>query len=71
MKPKRIGSPRSAFNFDKTIAGVNITERGIRSFTHSIKLGPFRLTINARPSGIRGSIAVPGTGLSKRNIKLF
>lgn len=62
---------RSAFNFDKTIAGVNITERGVKSFTKSFKLGPFQLTLNARESGVRGSISLPGTGLSKRNIKLF
>ena len=62
---------RSAFNFDKTIAGVNITERGLKSFTKSFKLGPFQLTLNARESGVRGSISLPGTGLSKRNIKLF
>ena len=61
----------SAFNFDKTIAGVNITERGVKSFTKSFKLGPFQLTLNARESGVRGSISLPGTGLSKRNIKIF
>jgi len=62
---------KSIINFDKTIAGFNITERGIKSFTKSIKLGPFQLTLNARNSGIRGSVSIPGTGLSKRNIKLF
>jgi len=62
---------RSAFNFDKTIAGVNITERGIKSFTKSIQLGPFQVTFNARESGVHGSISIPGTGLSKRNIKLI
>ena len=62
---------RSVFNFDKTICGINITERGIKSFTKSIKLGPFQLTLNARDSGVRGSISIPGTGLSKRNIRLL
>jgi hypothetical protein len=62
---------RSPINFDRTIAGFNITERGIKSFTKSIKLGPFQVTLNARESGVRGSISLPGTGLSKRNIKLF
>jgi len=62
---------RSAFNFDKTIAGVNITERGVKSFTKSIQLGPFQVTFNARESGVHGSISIPGTGLSKRNIKLI
>jgi hypothetical protein len=62
---------RSAFNFDKTIAGLNITERGIKSFTKSFQLGPFQLTLNARESGVRGSISLPGTGLSKRNIKII
>jgi hypothetical protein len=62
---------KSPINFDKTIAGFNVTEHGIKSFTKSIKLGPFRVTLNARESGVRGSISLPGTGLSKRNIKLF
>jgi hypothetical protein len=62
---------KSVINFDKTVAGFNLTERGIKSFTKSIKFGPFQLTLNARNSGIRGSVSIPGTGLSKRNIKLF
>ncbi len=62
---------KSPINFDKTIAGFNVTEHGIKSFTKSIQLGPFQVTLNARESGVRGSISLPGTGLSKRNIKLF
>ena len=61
----------SLFNYDRTIAGFNITERGIKSYSKSFKLGPFQITLNARESGIRGSIGIPGTGLSKRNIHLF
>ena len=56
---------KSAFNFDKTVAGFNITEHGLQSFTHSFKLGPIRLTLNARNTGVRASIALPGSGLSK------
>jgi hypothetical protein len=62
---------KSVINFDQTIAGINISERGIRSFSKSFKFGPFQLTLNARNSGVRGSISIPGTGLSKRNIQLF
>lgn len=62
---------KSPINFDKTILGVNITENGVKSYTKSIKLGPFQVTLNARDSGVRASVALPGTGLSKRNIKLF
>jgi hypothetical protein len=62
---------KSPINFDKTIAGFNVTEYGIKSFTKSIQLGPFQVTLNARQSGVHGSISLPGTGLSKRNIKLF
>jgi hypothetical protein len=62
---------KSPINFDRTIAGFNITEHGIKSFTKSFKLGPFQLTLNARDSGIRSSISLPGTGLSKRNIKIL
>jgi hypothetical protein len=62
---------KSLFNFDKTVAGVNITERGVKSYTKSFQLGPIQFTVNARKSGLLGSISIPGTGLSKRNIKLF
>jgi hypothetical protein len=62
---------KSPINFDKTIAGFNITEHGIKSFTKSFKLGPFQLTLNASDSGVKSSISVPGTGLSKRNIKII
>jgi hypothetical protein len=44
--------PKSPINFDRTIAGVNITENGIKSYTKSFKLGPFQLTLNARESGV-------------------
>ena len=62
---------KSPINFDRTIAGVNITEHGIKSYTKSFKLGPFQLTLNARDSGIHGSVSLPGTGLSKKNIKII
>ena len=62
---------KSLFNFDKTIAGFNITENGVKSFTKSISLGPIQLTFNMRESGLHGSVALPGTGLSKRNIKVL
>jgi hypothetical protein len=62
---------KSVINFDKTIAGINITEHGIKSFSKSFQIGPFQLTLNARNSGVRGSVSIPGTGLSKRNIQLF
>ena len=62
---------KSPINFDKTIAGFNLTEHGVKSYTKSFQLGPFQLTLNARGSGVRGSISLPGTGISKRNIKLF
>ena len=62
---------KSPINFDRTIAGVNITENGIKSYTKSFKLGPFQLTLNARESGVLGSISLPGTGVSKRNIKII
>jgi len=66
-----MSEPKSSLNFDRTIAGFNITEHGVKSYSKSIKLGPFQLTLNARKSGVLGSISIPGTGLSKRNIKLF
>jgi hypothetical protein len=62
---------KSPINFDKTVAGFNITEHGIKSFTKSFKLGPFQLTLNASGSGVKSSVSVPGTGISKRNIKLL
>jgi hypothetical protein len=63
--------PKSPINFDRTIAGVNITEHGIKSYTKSFQLGPFQLTLNGSGSGVQGSISLPGTGLSKRNIKII
>jgi hypothetical protein len=62
---------KSPINFDRTIAGFNLTEHGIKSYTKSFKLGPFQLTLNARQSGVLGSISIPGTGLSKRNIRIL
>jgi hypothetical protein len=62
---------KSLINFDRTICGVNLTEHGVKSFTKSIKLGPFQVTFNARESGVHGSISIPGTGISKRNIKII
>ncbi len=62
---------KSHVSFDKTIGGFNITERGVRSYSKSIKLGPLQVTLNARESGVRGTISIPGTGLSLPNIKLI
>ena len=62
---------KSSINFDRTIAGFNLTEHGVKSYTKSFKLGPFQLTLNARQSGVLGSISIPGTGLSRRNIKII
>lgn len=62
---------KSPINFDKTVAGFNITERGVKSFTKSFKLGPFQLTLNASETGVRSSVSLPGTGLSKRGIKII
>jgi hypothetical protein len=62
---------KSPINFDKTVAGFNITERGVKSFTKSFKLGPFQLTLNASETGVRSSVSLPGTGISKRGIKII
>lgn len=62
---------KSPINFDRTIAGFNITENGIQSYSKSFKIGPIQFTVNARSTGVRGSISLPGTGLSKTGIKLF
>ena len=62
---------KSPISFDKTIGGFNITENGIKSYSKSFQLGPFQFTVNARESGVRGSISIPGTGLSKGNIKII
>ena len=62
---------KSHISFDKTIAGFNVTEHGVKSYSKSIKLGPLQLTVNARESGVRGTISIPGTGLSIPGIKLL
>jgi hypothetical protein len=66
-----MSDPKSSINFDRTIAGFNITEHGVKSYSKSIKLGPFQLTLNARKAGVLGSISIPGTGLSRRNIRIL
>ena len=58
---------KSLINFDKTIAGFNITEHGIKSYSKTIKLGPFQFTANINGSQARGSLGIPGTGISFRN----
>lgn len=68
MNPK---PQKSSVNFDKTIAGFNITENGVKSFSKSFKVGPIQFTMNLNKDGARTSIGIPGTGISKRNIKLF
>ena len=62
---------RSPISFDRTIHGVNITEHGVKSYSKAVKLGPFQVTLNAGPNGVKGSISIPGTGLSIPNIKLI
>jgi hypothetical protein len=62
---------KSPISFDKTIAGFNVTENGVKSYSKSIKLGPLQVTLNARKSGVRSTISIPGTGLSIPSIKLF
>lgn len=62
---------KSPINFDKTIAGFNITEHGVKSYTKSFQLGPIQFTVNARKSGLLGSISIPGTGISRRNIRIL
>ncbi len=61
---------RSAINFRKTIFGIEITENGVQSFGKSVKIGPIQFSGNIGRSGILGSVAIPGTGISKRRIKL-
>jgi len=62
---------KSIISFDRTIYGVNITEHGIKSVSKQIKLGPFQLTVNANLNGVKGSVSIPGTGLSIPNIKII
>jgi hypothetical protein len=62
---------KSIISFDRTIYGVNITEHGVKSVSKAIKLGPFQLTINANPNGVKGSVSIPGTGLSIPNLKII
>jgi hypothetical protein len=59
---------KSSFNFDKTIAGFNITETGIKSYSKTFKIGPFSQTINfnLQNGKVRGTTSLPGTGLAKR-----
>jgi hypothetical protein len=63
--------PKSPINFNKTIAGFNISENGVNSYSKSIRIGPFQFTLNASNKGLRGSVSIPGTGISHRNIKIM
>ena len=67
-KKKHHKRKRAAFNFDKEIFGLNITEHGVKSFSKSFKIGPFRQTININLESkkVRGTTSIPGTGLAKR-----
>ena len=62
---------KSLISFDRTIHGVNITEHGVKSFTKAIKLGPFQLTLNDNPNGVKGYFSVHGTVLIITNIKII
>ena len=62
---------RLPISFDRTIHGVNITEHGVKSYSKVVKLGPFQVTLNANSNGVKGSVSIPGTGLSIPNIKLI
>jgi hypothetical protein len=62
---------KSPINFDRTIAGFNITEHGLKSYTKAFRLGPFQLTLNTSDKGVLGSLSLPGTGVSRRNIKII
>ena len=59
---------KSAFNFDKSILGFNITERGVKSYTKTFKIGPFSQTvnINIETGKLKGTTSLPGTDLAKR-----
>lgn len=62
---------KSKINFDKTIAGFNFTENGLRSYSKSFKVGPLQFTLNASKNGLTSSISLPGTGISKERIKII
>lgn len=59
---------KSPFNFDKTVFGFNLTERGVKSYSKTFKIGPFSQTINVNLENgkMRGTTSLPGTGLAKR-----
>jgi len=62
---------KSKINFDKTIAGFNFTENGLKSYSKSFKLGPLQITLNTNGNGLTSSVSIPGTGISKERIKII
>jgi len=58
---------KSHINFDRTLFGFNVTEHGIRSYSKTFKLGPLQFTANVKDGHVRGSMGIPGTGISFRN----
>jgi len=59
---------KSHINFDRTIAGFNFSEHGLKSYSKTFKLGPLSFTANVNGKNARGSLAIPGTGISFRNL---
>ena len=59
---------KSHINLDKTIAGFNISEHGLKSYSKTFKLGPLSFTANVNGKNARGSLAIHGTGISFRNL---
>lgn len=53
------------FHYQRQVQGVNITEKGITSVSKQIKIGKLlNVNLNFTARGIRGSLSIPGTGLS-------
>lgn len=58
--------------FQRTVAGFNLTDQGLSSFSKSLRLGKLaNLNFNVSKQGLSVSASLPGTGLSTGPVRLL
>lgn len=58
--------------FQRTVAGFNLSQSGITSYSRSLRLGKLaNLNLNISGEGVSISASLPGTGLSTGSVRLL
>lgn len=57
--------------FQRSVRGFNLTNKGISSFSKTLRMGPLNVNLNASRRGVAVSLGLPGTGLSTDLIPLL